>query len=252
MRTAYSRCGRVGLVASDIGRASIPSSVFSWRNVNWVGRNVKAWGFSSSIARVLGVSQRDSTTRVRNPRGSPATFGPRLEPGTRWPYFVTWNGRETSPRGRDITSNRSWNDERTDDLKNSDPAGAFGGTFKSTRCVPSNPAHGKRRESRGEGHREDGGLQRRSVRLRDHVARSKSSRPVLPRRHVVGGADQGGAVLLRHGDEFHHDPRHVAQPPQHVQSHRPSRSPPHAKERDPSPLRRPDALHDLDCGGPHD
>src|SRR5256885_5387590 len=73
MRTAYSRCGRVGLVASDMGRASIPSSVFSWRNVNWVGRKVKAWGFSSSIARVLGVSDRDATTRVRKPRGGPAT-----------------------------------------------------------------------------------------------------------------------------------------------------------------------------------
>src|SRR5947208_1714276 len=78
MRTAYSRCGRVGLVASDMGRASILSSVFSWRNVNWVGRKVKAWGFSTSIARVLGVSDRDATTRVRKPRGGPATLGPRL------------------------------------------------------------------------------------------------------------------------------------------------------------------------------
>src|SRR2546430_16465370 len=78
MRTAYSRCGRVGLVASDMGRASIPSSVFSWRNVNWVGRKVKAWGFSSSIARVLGVSDRDVTTRVRKPRGGTATLGPQL------------------------------------------------------------------------------------------------------------------------------------------------------------------------------
>src|SRR5436853_7202301 len=78
MRTAYSRCGRVGLVASDMGRASIPASVFSWRNVNWVGRKVKAWGFSSSIAWVLGVSDRDATTRVRKPRVGPATLGPRL------------------------------------------------------------------------------------------------------------------------------------------------------------------------------
>src|SRR5207247_6698130 len=73
MRTAYSRCGRVGLVASDMGRASMPSSVFSWRNVNWVGRKVNAWGFSNSIARVVGVSDRDATTRVRKPRGGPAT-----------------------------------------------------------------------------------------------------------------------------------------------------------------------------------
>src|SRR5437016_7208251 len=78
MRPGYSRWGRVGLVASDMGRASIPSSVFSWRNVNWVGRKVKAWGFSSSIARVLGVSDRDATTRVRKPRGGPATLGPPL------------------------------------------------------------------------------------------------------------------------------------------------------------------------------
>src|SRR5439155_25879027 len=78
MRTADSGCGRVGLVASDMGRASIPSSVFSWRNVNWVGRKVKARGFSTSIARVLGVSDRDATTRVRKPRGGPATLRPRL------------------------------------------------------------------------------------------------------------------------------------------------------------------------------
>src|SRR5437870_13626890 len=61
-----------------MGRASIPSSVFSWRNVNWVGLKVKAWGFSTSIARVLSVSDRDATTRVRKPRGGPATLGPRL------------------------------------------------------------------------------------------------------------------------------------------------------------------------------
>src|SRR3989441_7878718 len=71
-RTAYSRYGRVGLVASDMGRASIPSSVFSWRNVNWVGRNAKAFGFSTSIERVLGVSCREDTTLPLKPRGGPA------------------------------------------------------------------------------------------------------------------------------------------------------------------------------------
>src|SRR5437867_11672836 len=78
MRTAYSRGGCVGLVASDMGRASVPPSVFSGRKVHWVGRKVKAWGFSSSIGRVLGVSDRDATTRVRKPRGGPATLGPPL------------------------------------------------------------------------------------------------------------------------------------------------------------------------------
>src|SRR5881296_2151011 len=56
-RTAYSRWGRVGLVASDIGRASMPSSVCSWRNVNCVGPNVKAFGFSTSIAWVVVVGE---------------------------------------------------------------------------------------------------------------------------------------------------------------------------------------------------
>src|SRR5947209_2600880 len=71
-RTAYSRWGRVGLVARDMGRASMPSSVCSCRNVNCVGRNVKPAGFSGSIARVLGVSAREDTIRVRKPRGGPA------------------------------------------------------------------------------------------------------------------------------------------------------------------------------------
>src|SRR5213593_1249837 len=71
-RTAYSRWGRVGLVARDMGRASMPSSVCSCRNVNCVGRNVKPAGFSGSIARVVGVSGREDTTRVRKPRGGPA------------------------------------------------------------------------------------------------------------------------------------------------------------------------------------
>src|SRR5207249_3400396 len=70
-RTAYSRCGRVGLVASDMGRASIPSTVLSWRNVNWVGRNTKAFGFSTSIARVVGVSCREDTTGTLKPLGGP-------------------------------------------------------------------------------------------------------------------------------------------------------------------------------------
>src|SRR5439155_4543771 len=73
-RTAYSRCGRVGLVASDMGRASIPSSVCSWRNVNCVGPNVKAFGFSISIAWVVGVSGREETTRILKPRGGPANL----------------------------------------------------------------------------------------------------------------------------------------------------------------------------------
>src|SRR2546425_2973377 len=71
-RTAYSRCGRVGLVARDMGRASIPSSVCNWRNVNWVGPNVNAFGFSTSIAWVVGVSDREDTTRILKPRGGPA------------------------------------------------------------------------------------------------------------------------------------------------------------------------------------
>src|SRR2546430_12579777 len=71
-RTAYSRWGRVGLVAKDMGRASMPSSVCSWRNVNWVGPNVKAFGFSTSIAWVVGVSDREDTTLPRKPLGGPA------------------------------------------------------------------------------------------------------------------------------------------------------------------------------------
>src|SRR5947209_6192034 len=55
-----------------MGRASMPSSVCSCRNVNCVGRNVKPAGFSGSIARVLGVSAREDTIRVRKPRGGPA------------------------------------------------------------------------------------------------------------------------------------------------------------------------------------
>src|SRR6267143_3229382 len=70
-RTAYSRCGRVGLVASDIGRASMPSSVRSWRKVNWVGRKVKSFDFSTSIAWVDFVRDREDTTRARNPFGGP-------------------------------------------------------------------------------------------------------------------------------------------------------------------------------------
>src|SRR2546430_1238349 len=122
--------------------------------------------------------------------------------------------RRSHPRGRDITANRSWNDERTDNSKNSDPAGASGGTFKSTRCVPSNPAHGERRESRGEGHREDGGLQRWSVRLRDYTARPESPRSVVPitgrilGRTIVRGLGQRVAVFLRVGAQLPHNARH--------------------------------------------
>src|SRR2546428_2222631 len=55
-----------------MGRASMPSSVCSCRNVNCVGPNVKAFGFSASIAWVVGVSGREDTTRVLKPRGGPA------------------------------------------------------------------------------------------------------------------------------------------------------------------------------------
>src|SRR5436305_1597380 len=44
-RTAYSRYGRVGLDARDMGRASIPSLVFSCRKVNWVGRERRVPSF---------------------------------------------------------------------------------------------------------------------------------------------------------------------------------------------------------------
>src|SRR2546425_3456327 len=54
------------------GRASMPSSVCSWRNVNWVGRNTKSFVFSSSIARVVGVSCREETTWALKPRGGPS------------------------------------------------------------------------------------------------------------------------------------------------------------------------------------
>src|SRR2546422_8410836 len=57
-----------------MGRASMPSSVCSCRNVNCVGRNVKPAGFSGSIASVLGVSGREDTIRVRKPRGGPAKY----------------------------------------------------------------------------------------------------------------------------------------------------------------------------------
>src|SRR5207245_7797800 len=75
--------GRVGLVARDMGRASIPSSVCSCRNVNCVGRNVKPAGFSGSIARVLGVRAREDTIRVRKPRGGPANASTSDVPGGR-------------------------------------------------------------------------------------------------------------------------------------------------------------------------
>ena len=75
-RTAYSRCGRVGLVASDIGRASMPCSVNNCRKVNWVGPNMKAFGFSSSMAWVVGVSCREETTRSLKPLEGPTIRGP--------------------------------------------------------------------------------------------------------------------------------------------------------------------------------
>src|SRR2546428_14150457 len=55
-----------------MGRAPMPSSVCSCRNVNWVGPNAKAFGFSTSIAWVVGVSDREDTTRALKPRGGPA------------------------------------------------------------------------------------------------------------------------------------------------------------------------------------
>src|SRR3989442_1519512 len=90
-RTAYSRCGRVGLVASDIGRASMPSSVLSWRKVNCVARNAKVSGFSSWIAWVVGVSGREDKTRTRKPLGGPSNV---VTSNLHWPrpprpYFVT-------------------------------------------------------------------------------------------------------------------------------------------------------------------
>src|SRR5437899_12777022 len=114
----------------------------------------------------------------------------------RWPYFVTWSGRETSPRARDGAS------------KGLDPVAASGSTFKSTPCVASNSAHGKRRESRGEGHRQDGGFQRWGFRLRHHVARPESPGSVVHipgrilGRTIVRGLGQGVAVFLRFGDDL--------------------------------------------------
>src|SRR5881397_2495740 len=55
-----------------MGRASMPSSVCSWRNVNCVGPNVKAFGFSTSITWVVGVSDRADTTLILKPLGGPA------------------------------------------------------------------------------------------------------------------------------------------------------------------------------------
>src|SRR6266487_6432355 len=55
-----------------MGRASMPPSVLSWRNVNWVARNSKASGFSTWIAWVVGVSGREYTTWILNPLGGPA------------------------------------------------------------------------------------------------------------------------------------------------------------------------------------
>ena len=91
----------MGLVASDMGRASIPSSVFSCRNVNWVGRNAKVFGFSTSIARVVGVSGREDTTRAFKPLGGPTNALTCLSLGraTRRPYFVTLAGSGASRCG---------------------------------------------------------------------------------------------------------------------------------------------------------
>jgi hypothetical protein len=60
----------VGLEASDIGRASMPSSVNNRRKVNWVAPNVKACGLSASIARLVGVSCREEMTGTVKPFGA--------------------------------------------------------------------------------------------------------------------------------------------------------------------------------------
>jgi len=44
---------------------------------------VKPAGFSGSIARVLGVSAREDTIRVRKPRGGPANASTSNVPGGR-------------------------------------------------------------------------------------------------------------------------------------------------------------------------
>src|SRR5437773_783117 len=136
MRTAYSRCGRVGLDASDMGRASMPSSVFSWRKVNWVGRKTNAFGFSIRISWVEGVSGREETTGMRNPLGGSAMRRPLA--CSRWEHErgISWLGAG----GR----HHRWAFY---------PCAGSGGrgrvsTFKSTRCVPLNPAM-ENGESRG-------------------------------------------------------------------------------------------------------
>src|SRR5207247_3065596 len=83
-RTAYSRCGRVGLDARDMGRASIPSLVFSCRKVNWVGRKTNAFGFSIRISWDEGVSGREETTGMRNPLGGSAMRRPLAR--SRWAH----------------------------------------------------------------------------------------------------------------------------------------------------------------------
>jgi hypothetical protein len=47
----------------------MPSSVNNCRKVNWVGPNVSAFGFSTSIAWVVGVSCREETTGSLKPLG---------------------------------------------------------------------------------------------------------------------------------------------------------------------------------------
>src|SRR2546422_5494582 len=93
-----------------MGRASMPSSVSSWRNVNCVGPNVKVFGFSTSIAWVVGVSGREDTTRILKPRGGPANPSTPmcLGAGTRLPYFVTLTVRKASHQCRsvELLSNR--------------------------------------------------------------------------------------------------------------------------------------------------
>jgi hypothetical protein len=64
VHTAYSRFGRVGEVAIDMGRTSRPPSVFSERKVNCVGLKENPGGFFTMMQWARGVSWREATTVV--------------------------------------------------------------------------------------------------------------------------------------------------------------------------------------------
>jgi hypothetical protein len=57
----------------------MPSSVNNWTKVNWVGRNMKAFGFSSWTAWVVGLRCREEITGSLKPLGGP-TKGASLRP----------------------------------------------------------------------------------------------------------------------------------------------------------------------------